>query len=159
MIGITAKETIFCRLGPCLTHTSPMTSVSVPFYLFDRENDGARERRVDRIVAESPAREPALLCARCRHTITQERERIAVSGAAEHDVVNPHGFRFHIGCFRHAPGCTPTGDATTEYTWFPGYAWRLAQCGQCRAHLGWHYTAQGDSFFGLILDRLRAHAA
>lgn len=136
-----------------------MTAIATPFYFFDRDDDRARERRVDRTVAETPARDPALLCAHCRHAITQERERIAMGGATEHELVNPHGFRFHVGCFRRAPGCTAVGAATLEHTWFDGYAWRIAQCAQCRTHLGWHYTAESGSFFGLILDRLLAHAA
>lgn len=136
-----------------------MDSVFVPFYFFDRDNDGARERRVSHHMAETSAREPVLFCARCRRAITEERERIAMGGATEHDVVNPHGFRFHIGCFRRAPGCASVGPATTEHTWFAGYAWRIAQCGQCHTHLGWHYTAESHSFFGLILDRLVAHTA
>lgn len=52
-----------------------------------------------------------------------------------------------------------TAEVTRAYTWFPGYAWRLALCAKCGLHLGWHYRSSGDDFFGLILNRLTASAA
>ncbi len=64
------------------------------------------------------------------------------------------GIVFHIGCFGDAPGCRTTGVPTSEFTWFGGFAWSLALCGNCNAHLGWRYQGAQVSFFGLILDRL-----
>lgn len=29
------------------------------------------------------------------------------------------------------------GGASTEFTWFPGYAWTIALCAACKAHVGW----------------------
>lgn len=29
--------------------------------------------------------------------------------------------------------------AFEEHSWFPGYAWRLAVCPQCGAHMGWTF--------------------
>jgi len=70
--------------------------------------------------------------------------------------MNPAGFTFHIGCFAEAIGCVTRGPPSLEYAWFPGFAWRLALCGQCTCQLGWHFRSDdGESFFGLILDRLR----
>jgi hypothetical protein len=102
--------------------------------------------------------EPALLCAACGHAITSERERIAVKGRHDHHCVNPAGLIFHIGCFRDARGCRVRGAATTEFTWFPGFAWRYAVCAACGEHLGWRFDAEADGFFGLVLDRLRSGA-
>ena len=31
--------------------------------------------------------------------------------------------------------------ASTEDSWFPGYAWRVASCGECASHLGWLFTS------------------
>lgn len=31
--------------------------------------------------------------------------------------------------------------ASTEDSWFPGYAWRIASCGECASHLGWLFTS------------------
>lgn len=74
--------------------------------------------------------------------------------------MNPAGLLFHIGCFAEAIGCTVVGPDSLEYPWFAGFAWRYAECGNCRCHLGWHFRSEGrPSFFGLILDRLVEHAA
>jgi len=77
-----------------------------------------------------------------------------VQGAHEHRCTNPHNITYHIGCFREATGCAVSGEATTEYTWFPGYAWRIALCANCHAHLGWRFQSRDDYFHGLIMARL-----
>lgn len=115
--------------------------------------------RPDSSFAERTAhdREPSreILCAACGHRITAERDRIEAGGGHEHRFFNPHGILFHIGCFRRAAGCLTTGEASLHFTWFAGYAWRLALCRGCLRHLGWRFdNASGDSFFGLVLNRL-----
>ena len=97
-----------------------------------------------------------ILCAHCGQTVSTSSQRIDCAGAHEHRFENPAGFAFRIGCFRHAPGCRCVGEATLEWTWFPGHAWSVALCRRCGQHLGWGYGpgATGDAFFGLILDRL-----
>jgi hypothetical protein len=63
--------------------------------------------------------------------------------------------RFHIICYREAAGCAREGTPTSLHTWFAGYDWCYALCGNCDNHLGWHYNASGrDQFYGLIKDRL-----
>ena len=80
---------------------------------------------------------------------------MAVQGNHQHRFMNPAGFLYHIGCFAEAVGCLVVGPPSHEYPWFPGLVWRLALCGGCRAHLGWHFRGEGSAgFFGLILDRL-----
>jgi len=95
-------------------------------------------------------------CAHCGQPVSTSDQRIELAGAHEHRFENPVGIAFRIGCFRHAPGCRSVGEATLEWTWFSGHAWRVALCRQCGSHLGWGYGpgATGDAFFGLILDRL-----
>jgi hypothetical protein len=51
------------------------------------------------------------------------------------------------------------GEPSEYYPWFPGYAWQIAVCRGCRAHLGWLFRAEGDVFFGLILNRLARDAS
>ena len=134
-----------------------MDHVITPYAFFEPDTRAARRpvrapRR--REAGAGPARH--LYCARCRRAITATDERINVNGQHEHACVNPYGLRFHIGCFRAAPGCAAVGGATAEHTWFPGYAWRVAVCAGCNAHLGWTYQAAGDGFYGLIMARLTA---
>jgi hypothetical protein len=96
-----------------------------------------------------------ILCRQCRQVISSSSERIAVEGTHRHTFANPHGFIFHIGCFRSANGCSTIGPLTDEFTWFIGFQWRIAVCSMCLTHLGWLFVARrGESFNGLILDRL-----
>ena len=105
------------------------------------------------------APEAAIVCAACLGTITSPRHRIAMSGAHEHRFMNPAGYLFHIGCFAEAVGCAVVGPPSDEYPWFPGFTWRIACCGHCRVHLGWHFrNADETGFFGLVLARLRGGA-
>lgn len=44
--------------------------------------------------------------------------------------------------------------ASTKFSWFPGYSWRIAYCNHCSRHKGWKFTAvrkdlKPDSFYGL----------
>lgn len=44
--------------------------------------------------------------------------------------------------------------ASTKFSWFPGYSWRIAYCQHCSRHKGWKFTAvrkdlKPDFFFGL----------
>ena len=95
------------------------------------------------------------LCKFCRRRITSSSEQIAVNGQHAHICANPYGLLFEVGCFARAVGCQTTGNPTTEFTWFPGYAWSIALCASCANHLGWHYTGKPPSeFYGLILSHL-----
>ncbi|MDY6831903.1 MAG: cereblon family protein [Thermodesulfobacteriota bacterium] len=101
-----------------------------------------------------PEEDDVLLCARCLHPITRPGARTTANGRHVHVFANPGGLVFEIGCFRTAPGCGHAGSPTLEFTWFNGYAWQVATCNGCLEHLGWYYTADGTSFYGLILNRL-----
>ena len=129
--------------------------LALPSLLFfdPRSGEAIRQRSTHRL-AEKPEREKRLFCLACRHPVTHLDERIPVQGGHEHSFSNPHGITFHIGCFRQAGGCAAVGAATTEHTWFRGYAWRIALCAHCQAHLGWRFEAAGEYFHGLIIRRL-----
>jgi len=94
-----------------------------------------------------------LLCAFCYCMITSEGESIDVQGNHFHTCTNPADIIFNIRCFNNAPGCSPIGAASAEHTWFSGYRWQIALCKDCGEHLGWLFKG-GDSFYGLIADRL-----
>ena len=96
--------------------------------------------------------EAAILCRNCRHLVTHPRERVAMAGSHRHSFANPAGLVFEIGCFRQAPGCRHAGPASPEFSWFPGYLWRIALCRGCRMQLGWRFESPGElGFSGLIL--------
>lgn len=134
-----------------------MDLVITPYSFFEPDSRTAgRPQRAPRRHEAGAAPARRLYCARCRRAITATDERISVNGQHEHSCVNPYGLRFHIACFRAAPGCAAVGGASAEHTWFPGYAWRVAVCAGCSAHLGWLYHAGADAFYGLIMARLTA---
>lgn len=94
-------------------------------------------------------------CRSCGHLVTYPDQQIPVDGAFRHTFSNPEGIVFKIGCFRTADGCIAIGRETNEFTWFPGFSWRICLCGRCHVHLGWQYRSGQESFFlGLIIDRL-----
>lgn len=72
--------------------------------------------------------------------------------------VNPHGVLHEVVTLRWAENLVVTGTPTTEFTWYPGYAWRIAWCGRCGAHAGWSFDAAGEgdppSFWGLRRDAI-----
>jgi hypothetical protein len=114
---------------------------------------------VPRVEDETAIRDPGagkhILCRSCRRIITHPGERIQMQGAHEYTFANPHGIVFQIGCFRSAAGCGYLGEPTTEFTWFRGFAWRVALCANCLINVGWLFAAPGgERFHGLILDRL-----
>jgi len=103
--------------------------------------------------AEEP--EALVLCRRCGQAIARPGDRTVRDGSHQHTFANPHGIVYEILCFQTADGCTTSGPATDEFTWFKGYRWRVAVCRACVIHLGWHFASDsGDRFFGLISDRL-----
>lgn len=97
---------------------------------------------------------PTICCRFCLQVITFPGERHAQSGAHTHTFANPHGFVYEIGCFREAPGCRTEGPLLTEFSWFAGYAWRIAVCRRCMNHLGWRFQNGPTPFYGLILKHL-----
>lgn len=95
-----------------------------------------------------------LVCRSCAWPVARARDRIAVDGQHRHNLFNPAGILFEVGCFAAAPGCRFEGEFTEEFTWFPGHAWRYALCGGCGAHLGWEFRNQNAGFAGLIVTEL-----
>ena len=109
----------------------------------------------DQDAAETTDNGDHLACAACRTPITRKRYRIARAGQHTHVFFNPHGLIFEIGCFSSAGGCCQTGEPSSEFTWFPGYAWQITLCTACGLHLGWRFNSpDGDGFYGFILGCL-----
>ena len=120
--------------------------------------EAGKSSRPDAKIREQPqdrTREGARLrCVNCLHAITSADQQISVDGSFEHTFTNPHNLSYRLGCFRHAPGCLLYGEPTPEWSWFPGCNWCYALCAECGEHLGWHYSAADNEFYGLILRKL-----
>ena len=100
-------------------------------------------------------KEGLLFCVACSHVIGHVADRIEVRGAFAHTCTNPYGFVHRFGCHREAPGCAISGERQAADSWFEGFSWRLAVCGNCNVHLGWLFENASRQFFGLILDRIQ----
>jgi len=95
-----------------------------------------------------------ILCSFCNHPVTDFDMQISVNHSHQHIFANPHGLVFEIGCYKNAKGCKTVSSFSTEFTWFPGYAWKIAVCNSCSSHLGWRFISSDHSFYGLILEKL-----
>jgi hypothetical protein len=122
--------------------------------LLDDETKG--QPSTSPFLEERTREEELLRCRRCGYGIARSRDRIEVEGRHTHVFVNPSAIEFKLGCFRQAAGCTLLGEQSTYFSWFRGYAWVVALCGQCDRHLGWGFVGRGGQFYGLIVDRLVA---
>ena len=97
----------------------------------------------------------AVHCARCDTLITYSSQAFFYNGEHHFRRTNPHGLTFDLALYQQA-ACRVRGEPTTEWSWFGGYAWQLAMCPACGAHLGWAFSGTDKSgFFGLIVTRLR----
>lgn len=116
------------------------------------ENRGApTERHDDDTQTE---RRRSIRCRRCDHEISDAAAVFSFdSDRASRVFANPHGILHEILTLRYARDLVVTSPPTTEFTWYPGYAWEIAHCGQCLAHVGWSFSAVDDqqpaTFWGL----------
>lgn len=101
-----------------------------------------------------------IYCGVCSTVIGRVDDRIEVGGSHDHHFTNPHGYLFHIGCYRDALGCSISGMPEAADSWFMGFQWRIAACAECQRHLGWYFDraapgGESQFFYGLILDRIQ----
>jgi cereblon len=101
-----------------------------------------------------------ILCKQCRALISHmealfpmDAERIS------HVYANPAGFLHEVLTATAAQGLAVAGPPTTEFSWFPGYAWEIAFCANCGSHIGWSFTAvESDSLTPHLFWGLRRQA-
>ncbi|WP_155321328.1 cereblon family protein [Desulfosarcina ovata] len=118
-----------------------------------KRRDGDPHTSPDDETATRP--DEAVVCRQCLHPITSVVEQRVINSAHVHTFANPSGILFEIACYRNASGCGYIGPTSAEFTWFPGFVWRIAVCTNCLIHLGWRFIAvDGNFFHGLITSRL-----
>ena len=116
--------------------------------------------KADKSVQESSKHKEVIICRLCSNAVTTPFHKIMVNSNFTHAFANPHGLIFEIGCFSSAEGCGPASESSSEFTWFPGYSWKIGACTQCSAHLGWIFFSDRNipdqimRFNGLILNQL-----
>ncbi|XP_061369594.1 uncharacterized protein LOC133312424 [Gastrolobium bilobum] len=81
-------------------------------------------------------------CKSCQTIIAKRSDMLMMSSEGPLGAyVNPGGFVHEIMTFYKANGLALIGPASTEYSWFPGYAWTIAECATCKNQMGWLFTA------------------
>jgi hypothetical protein len=96
----------------------------------------------------------------CRSCATRIAPLAAVLPEGEDPLVfaNPEGRVFELLLLGNARALQLVGNATQEFTWFQGYAWRVALCAGCGIHLGWRFETAAERsppvFFGLLRREL-----
>ena len=112
--------------------------------------------KAQRDVGPQPVRhapEP-ILCRACDAQVSDRALLFAMdSDRIERVFSNPGGYLHDIVTVRDAWSLTSASPPSTEFSWYPGYAWEIVLCASCAAHLGWAFSATTDRqparFYGL----------
>ncbi|KAM2969555.1 hypothetical protein FF2_016641 [Malus domestica] len=81
-------------------------------------------------------------CKTCQNIIARRSNMLVMSSEGPLGAyVNPGGHVHEIMTFYKANGLALIGPPTSEYSWFPGYAWTITNCAGCETHMGWLFTA------------------
>lgn len=97
----------------------------------------------------------SLCCKECNTNIANKNDVFSLSVEGPLGAyVNPQGYVHETMTVYKAQNLNLIGRATKEHSWFPGYAWTIAQCRRCAFHIGWKFTATRKDltppkFFGL----------
>ncbi|XP_030633141.1 protein cereblon [Chanos chanos] len=85
----------------------------------------------------------SLCCKQCQDTeITTKNEIFSLSLYGPMAAyVNPHGYVHETLTVYKASNLNLIGRPSTLHSWFPGYAWTIAQCRTCGSHMGWKFSA------------------
>jgi len=59
--------------------------------------------------------------------------------------VNPGGYLHETITLYKVKNIYSFGHPSTEFSWFPGYAWTICKCKDCNQHMGWKFTATNSS--------------
>ncbi|KAG8436081.1 hypothetical protein GDO86_007256 [Hymenochirus boettgeri] len=104
----------------------------------------------------------SLCCKHCPDTeITTKNEIFSLSLCGPMAAyVNPHGYVHETLTVYKAFNVSLVGRPSTENSWFPGYAWTIAQCKDCGSHMGWKFSAvrkdlSPQRFWGLTRSALQ----
>uniref|UniRef100_A0A183ABL0 CULT domain-containing protein n=1 Tax=Echinostoma caproni TaxID=27848 RepID=A0A183ABL0_9TREM len=100
-----------------------------------------------RALLEVIRRSTACICGVCNASITSNRYIICLAQEGSFQTyVNPSGVLHDIVTVSQVTQSSVIlmGSASEEYSWFPGYAWTIANCAGCTDHLGWLFTAVNE---------------
>ncbi|KAL6006082.1 hypothetical protein ACLOJK_040127 [Asimina triloba] len=94
-------------------------------------------------------------CKTCQNVIAKRSDMLVMSSDGPLNAyVNPHGYVHEVMTLHRTNGLVLKGFPVKEHSWFPGYAWTIANCASCEMNMGWLFTAtnkklQPRSFWGV----------
>ncbi|KAL4194194.1 hypothetical protein AMTRI_Chr05g58110 [Amborella trichopoda] len=94
-------------------------------------------------------------CKTCKSLIAKRSNMLVMSRDGPLNAfVNPYGYVHEIMTLNTTTGLALHGGRVTTHSWFPGYAWTIANCGVCESSMGWLFTATNkrlkpSSFWGV----------
>ncbi|KAL6985475.1 hypothetical protein U1Q18_018850 [Sarracenia purpurea var. burkii] len=104
-------------------------------------------------------------CKNCQTVIGKRSDMLVMSSEGPLGAyVNPNGYVHEVMTLYKANGLALDGGPVKEFSWFPGYAWTIADCATCESQMGWLFTATNKklkprSFWGIrcsqIADNMR----
>jgi cereblon len=106
-----------------------------------------------------------LRCKCCMASIARRSDMLVMSADGPISAyVNAHGYVHETLTLARARGLMLDGQPQTANSWFPGYAWVLAQCSECTAHMGWRFTAvdkesRPKAFWGIRRSQLAENSS
>ncbi|KAL3633485.1 hypothetical protein CASFOL_022247 [Castilleja foliolosa] len=96
-----------------------------------------------------------LRCKTCQTLIAKRSDMLVMSDDGPLGAyANPHGFVHEVMTLMRTDGIAVSGPPVKEFSWFPGYAWSIAECITCGTQLGWHFSASSkklkpQAFWGI----------
>ncbi|KAK9875993.1 hypothetical protein WA026_011094 [Henosepilachna vigintioctopunctata] len=94
-----------------------------------------------------------ILCHSCSLPVGEQQHIIALSkDGIQNNYVNPGGYVYETITVIEVKNYMLVGRPSKQFSWFPGYAWTIMQCRQCKVHLGWKFTSNSltpNVFYGL----------
>lgn len=101
-------------------------------------------------------------CKRCKKQIACYSDIFAMAkGNVNANYCNPAGYIHEtLTVYKTLDDAAKIIDRpSTDFSWFPGYAWQIAICKVCSSHIGWKFIAltknlRPKTFFGLSCKSL-----
>lgn len=103
-----------------------------------------------------------LVCRRCGKQLGNQSQIFSMSKEGPQGAfVNPGGHVHETLTLHRAKNLRLVGRPSTEYSWFPGYAWTIVECNGCWNHIGWKFTASSsrlapEKFYGFSRKSIEA---
>ncbi|KAL1455958.1 hypothetical protein WDU94_000720 [Cyamophila willieti] len=112
-------------------------------------------QRLQRLIEYFKNYEQSIRCIGCFQQIGNMKDVFFMSASGPQGTyVNPSGYIHETITLYTADQIRVDSVLSTEYSWFPGYAWSVATCARCHCHVGWRFTAVQKSlvpklFYGI----------